>query len=109
VQLDIDSQYVRPYLERRTFELKMIEIHLHDCLGELVIGNQINHKSVIIRKSVRGESLGHLISSLGLNSKELGDCYINGMLAKPNDIVEAGDRIELRPVGLGLLRGGHLK
>ena len=87
----------------------MIEIHLHDCLGELVIGNQDNHKSVINRKSVRGESLGYLITNLGLNSEELGACYINGMLAQPTDIVEAGDRIELLPIGLGLLCGGHLK
>ncbi|MFW9884385.1 MAG: hypothetical protein ACFFEX_08350 [Candidatus Thorarchaeota archaeon] len=87
----------------------MIEIHLHDCLAELVIGNQQSHKSVLIRKSVRGESLGHVISSLGLTAIELGNCYINGIPAKLNDTVESGDSIELRPIGLGLLCGGHLK
>jgi hypothetical protein len=87
----------------------MIEIHLHDCLGELIIGNQPNHESVVICKPIRGESLDHLITSLGLNPIELGECYINGVLANPNDIIESGDRIELRPRSLGLLCGGHLK
>ncbi|MFW9889104.1 MAG: hypothetical protein ACFFER_13040 [Candidatus Thorarchaeota archaeon] len=53
------------------------------------------------------ESLGS--RSLGLNSIELGDCYIDGMLTKPNDIIEESDGIELHPIGLLLLCGGHLK
>ncbi|MHA2118500.1 MAG: hypothetical protein ACW98J_06240 [Candidatus Thorarchaeota archaeon] len=87
----------------------MIEIHLQDCLRELVIVSRQNPESMFIRESVPGEPLSHLISSLGLDQKELGNCYINGILAKPSDIIEPGDRIELYPVSLGLLCGGQLK
>ncbi|MHA2209923.1 MAG: hypothetical protein ACXABV_12205 [Candidatus Thorarchaeota archaeon] len=103
------SQYLRAYQDRLVFESRMIEIHLQDCLRELVIGSQQNPESVIVRKSVPGEPLSHLISSLGLDQKELGNCYINGILAKSNDVVEAGDSVELYPISLGLLCGGQLK
>ncbi len=87
----------------------MIEIHLRDCLRELVTGNQPAEKTVLVRKSLPGETLSHLISGLGLNLDILGNCYINGILAKPNDIVEAGDRIELYPFSMDVLCGGQLK
>lgn len=87
----------------------MIEIHLQDCLRELVTDSRHDDEGVLIRKSVPGEPLSHLLSSLGLNQKEVGNCYINGILAKPEEIVEAGDLIELYPISLGLLCGGHLK
>ncbi|MHA2004288.1 MAG: hypothetical protein ACXABV_18075 [Candidatus Thorarchaeota archaeon] len=87
----------------------MIEIHLQDCLRELVIGGRQNDETVFIRKSVPGEPLIHLISSLGLDPRQLGDCYINGILAELSDIIEPGDRIELYPISLGLLCGGQLK
>ena len=87
----------------------MIEIHLRDCLSELAIGSRQNPESMFVRESVPGEPLSHLISSLGLDQKELGNCYINGLLAKPSDVVEPGDRIELYPLSLGILCGSQLK
>ncbi|MHA2355367.1 MAG: hypothetical protein ACXADC_09350 [Candidatus Thorarchaeota archaeon] len=64
---------------------------------------------ILIRNSLPGESVNHLISSLGLSKSDLGNCYINGILAKPEDILEDGDIIELYPLGLDILCGGHLK
>ncbi|MFQ5833598.1 MAG: MoaD/ThiS family protein [Candidatus Thorarchaeota archaeon] len=88
----------------------MIRIHLYGCLRELVIGSRPDEDTVLERKTVPGETFQELVMRLGLSLDEMGDCFINGTLAKPEDPVPDGARVGLFPFNMVLLCGGqHLK
>ena len=88
----------------------MIEIHLYGCLRELVKGSRPDEDTVLHREAVPGQTFAQLISTLGLSRDDIGDCFINGTLAKPDDPVNDGDRLGLFPFNMVLLCGGqHLK
>ncbi|MBD3157443.1 MAG: hypothetical protein GF309_01520 [Candidatus Lokiarchaeota archaeon] len=47
---------------------------------------------------------------LDLDASEIGDCFINGKLARLSDPIEDGDRIGLFPFNMKLIDGGmHLR
>ena len=76
----------------------MIEVHLYGKLRSLVSGSRAN------------ETFAQLVKRLGLEQNALGDCFIDGNLAKPGDKIEDGSRIGLFPFNMVLLCGGqHLK
>ncbi|MHA2602484.1 MAG: MoaD/ThiS family protein [Candidatus Thorarchaeota archaeon SMTZ1-83] len=88
----------------------MIEIHLYGCLRELVKGSRSDEDTVLTCESVQGETFAQLLSRLGLKSRDVGDCFINGSLAKPDDPILDGFRVGLFPFNMVLLCGGqHLK
>jgi hypothetical protein len=88
----------------------MIEIHLYGCLRELVKGSRPDEDTVLYREFTSVQSFAQLISNLGLSPDDIGDCFINGTLAKHDDFIHDGDRIGLFPFNMVLLCGGqHLK
>ncbi len=88
----------------------MIDIHLYGCLRKLVEGSTASEDTVFYLDAIENETFSEMISRLNLTMKDLGDCFLNGTLVKPDDIVEDGDRIGLFPFNMVLLCGGqHLK
>jgi len=94
----------------RTDIHKMIEIHLYGCLRELVDGSIASEDTLLHLEAKENESFLQLIERLGLTKKDLGDCFLNGTLVKPDDVISDGDRLGLFPFNMVLLCGGqHLK
>ncbi len=89
---------------------RRIEVHLYGTLRSLVPGSRPDEDTVLRLDSLPGETFGSLTARLGLNSKDLGDCFIDGTLAKSSDLIPEGARVGLFPFNMVLLCGGqHLK
>lgn len=89
---------------------RRIEVHLYGTLRSLVPGSRPDEDTVLWLDSVLSETFGGLIARLGLKPTDLGDCFIDGTLAKSPDSVPEGARIGLFPFNMVLLCGGqHLK
>jgi hypothetical protein len=87
-----------------------IEVHLYGTLRSLVPGSRPDEDTVLRLDSVPDENFSGLIARLGLKSSDLGDCFIDGTLAKPSDLIPEGARVGLFPFNMVLLCGGqHLK
>ena len=87
-----------------------IDIHLYGKLRILVEGSRPDEDTVIHLEYIEGETFEKLIHRIGLERSEIGDCFIDGTLAKPGSIVPKGARIGLFPFNMVLLCGGqHLK
>ena len=87
-----------------------IEIHLYGTLRSLVPGSRPDEDTVLWLDHVSGETFGALIVRMGLSSGDLGDCFIDGTLAKSSDAIPEGARVGLFPFNMVLLCGGqHLK
>ena len=76
----------------------MIEIYLY---GQLI--NKVEEKipdanRIMLHEFVEGESFRECLHRLGLNLNDVGDCYINGTLAEPDDVVHDLDSLELNPI-----------
>jgi hypothetical protein len=88
----------------------MIEIHLYGNLRTLVSGSKASEDTLLRLEFVPNETFTQLVTRLGLESGDLGDCFINGNLAKPTHVMEDNDRVGLFPFNMVLLCGGqHLK
>jgi molybdopterin converting factor small subunit len=88
----------------------MIEIHLYGNLRALVSGSIASEDTILKMEFVENETFAQIVTRLGLKPEDLGDCFINGNLAKSDHILADGDRIGLFPFNMVLLCGGqHLK
>ena len=88
----------------------MIETHLYGNLRSLVPGSKACEDTVLEKEFKEGETFLDFIKRLGLEMKNLGDCFIDGTLVKPEDVVKDGSRIALFPFNMVLLCGGqHIK
>ncbi|MDF1539344.1 MAG: hypothetical protein P1Q69_10630 [Candidatus Thorarchaeota archaeon] len=88
----------------------MIDIHLYGRLRKLVKGSTASEDTVLHLDAIANETYSQIISRLGLTMKDMGDCFLNGTLVKPDDIIKDGDRLGLFPFNMVLLCGGqHLK
>jgi len=88
----------------------MIEIHLYGNLRELVSGSNASEDTVLMQEHIENETFAQLITRLSLKPTDLGDCFINGNLAKADYALADGDRVGLFPFNMVLLCGGqHLK
>ena len=88
----------------------MIEIHLYGNLRALVSGSNASEDTVLKVEFVENETFVQLAARLGLKPEDLGDCFINGNLAKMDYALADGDRLGLFPFNMVLLCGGqHLK
>ena len=87
-----------------------IEIHLYGNLRILVSESRPDEDTILSYDFVEGETLADMIKNLGLKKEDLGDCFLNGTLAKPSNILSNNDRVGLFPFNMRLLCGGqHLK
>ncbi|TFG12253.1 hypothetical protein EU537_09915 [Candidatus Thorarchaeota archaeon] len=88
----------------------MIQVHLYGQLRRLVENSHACEDTVIEIPYKEGMTFRDIVRYLGLDEKDLGDCFIDGMLAKMDDTVQDDARIGLFPYNMVLLCGGqHLK
>ena len=88
----------------------MIETHLYGKLRCLVANSCASEDTVLMSDYLEGETFEEYIKRLGLQMKDLGDCFIDGTLAKPNHKITDNARVALFPFNMVLLCGGqHLK
>lgn len=88
----------------------MLEVHLYGVLRSIVENSKSSEDTIMIVDFVEGETFVEFIERLGLAKEELGDCFIDGTLAKSNDVIRDNVRIALFPFNMVLLCGGqHLK
>ncbi|MFW9788715.1 MAG: MoaD/ThiS family protein [Candidatus Thorarchaeota archaeon] len=85
----------------------MIEIHLYGSLKKLVEGSRLSEDTILMMEFVENETYSELILRMGLKLQDLGDCFINGTIAKKNQVLSDGDRVGLFPFNMVLLCGGH--
>jgi molybdopterin converting factor small subunit len=88
----------------------MIEVRLYGLLRAMVEGSKADEDTIMYCEFKEGETFSEFLGRLELEKKDLGDCFINGNLAKPDDILHTGDRVGLFPFNMALIDGGmHLK
>ena len=88
----------------------MIEIHLYGNLRKLVEGSSCSDDTILKMEYYKEERFEDLIKRLDLKFSDLGDCFIDGTLAKKDAILEDGARVALFPFNMVLLCGGqHIK
>ena len=88
----------------------MIETHLYGKLRDLMPGSSPSEDTVLMCDYKEGVTFIQFVKRIGLNTTSLGDCFINGTLAKPSNVLCDGDRVALFPFNMVLLCGGqHLK
>ncbi len=88
----------------------MIEVYLYGKLRRLVENARANDDTIVKLEHIEGETFSQLVERIGLEMSDLGDCFIDGRIAHPDDQIEDGARIGLFPFNMVLLCGGqHLK
>lgn len=88
----------------------MIEIHLYGALRKLVEGSNASEDTLMLLDFEEGETFRELIERIGIETNKIGDCFVNGLLAKEGDLIRDGDRVGLFPFNMVLIDGGmHLK
>jgi molybdopterin converting factor small subunit len=88
----------------------MIEIHLCGTLRRLVEDSSASEDTVMMVGFEEGETFRKLIERIGIEKNKIGDCFVNGVLAKEGEPIRDGDRIGLFPFNMVLIDGGiHLK
>ena len=98
------------YLRKARELIMMLEIHLYGKLRSLIPNAKSNEDTVLEYDFIENETFAQLVRRLGLNSSDLGDCFLNGTLVKPGDRLSNGDRLGMFPFNMVLLCGGqHLK
>jgi hypothetical protein len=73
----------------------MIEVLLYGNVKKLVRKSIPNANSIFLFDFVEGEHFQELLTRLGLNLDDVGDCYINNTLAMPENMIHDSDTIEL--------------
>ncbi|TFG12642.1 hypothetical protein EU537_08755 [Candidatus Thorarchaeota archaeon] len=88
----------------------MVEIHLYGRLRQFIPDSRAN-EDTILYFDLDGEcTLQELLSKLHLKTSDVGDCFINAILAEMNDQVRNDDSVGLFPFNMRLIDGGmHLK
>ncbi|MGY5854243.1 MAG: hypothetical protein RTU92_11800 [Candidatus Thorarchaeota archaeon] len=91
-------------------QTQQLDIHLYGQLRSLVEGSTASEDTILRLDYIEGETFIELVGRLNLTRKDIGDCFIDGTLAKPDAIIPSGARIGLFPFNMVLLCGGqHLK
>ncbi|MFW9912155.1 MAG: hypothetical protein ACFFEU_06775 [Candidatus Thorarchaeota archaeon] len=83
-----------PYLLRNVSR-NMIEVYLYGNLKETVKNSIPDANNILMCNHVDGEHFQDLLHRLGLKMSDVGDCYINNALAKPENEIRDRDTIEL--------------
>ena len=73
----------------------MIEVFLYRNLKEAVRESIPKADSILLCEYIEGEHFQELLHRLGLKLTDVGDCYINNTLAKPENEIHDRDTIEL--------------
>ncbi|MFX0055300.1 MAG: hypothetical protein ACFFAX_03730 [Promethearchaeota archaeon] len=73
----------------------MIEVLIYGNLKETVRKRIPDANTILICEYVEGEHFQGLLNRLGLELSDVGDCYINNALAKPENQIHDRDMVEL--------------
>ncbi|MFX0107737.1 MAG: hypothetical protein ACFE7R_05620 [Candidatus Hodarchaeota archaeon] len=73
----------------------MIEVFLYGELKKSVKERIPNANTILLCEYIEGEHFQDLLHRLGLKLTDVGDCYINNTLAKPDYEIHDRDTIEL--------------
>jgi hypothetical protein len=73
----------------------MIEVFLYGDLKKTVKESNPSANNILLCEYVEGEYFKDLLHRLGLKLSDVGDCYINNALAKPENEIHDRDTIEL--------------
>jgi hypothetical protein len=84
----------------------MIEVRLYGVLREIVPNSSASEDTILHIEALEDEKFHHFVQRLGLKTTDIGDCFINGKLALPDDRVQFGNRIGLFPYNMRLIDGG---
>jgi hypothetical protein len=84
----------------------IVEIHLYGLLRNMIPGSTASEDTVLQIESRENEEFHELVSRLGLDVSDIGDCFINGKFAQNCDKVKNGDRVGLFPFNMRLIDGG---
>ena len=76
----------------------MIEVYLYGNLKEKVEEKMPEVSSIMTFEFVEGESFQDCLGRLGLELKDVGNCYINRDLATPETVIHDRDSLELNPI-----------
>ncbi len=76
----------------------MIEVYLYGQLKNKVEKKIPDASRIMLYEFVEGERFQDCLRRLGLNLNDVGDCYINGTLARSDDVVHDLDSLELNPI-----------
>ncbi len=88
----------------------MIEVHLYGSFRELVPGSRTSEDTILLVEPKHDEAFSVFVNRLGLDLNDLGDSFIDGVLAERKDVVTDGMRVGLFPFNMVLIDGGlHLK
>ena len=88
----------------------MIEVHLYGRLRSLVTDSKANEDTILMCDFRDNETFETFLKRLGLQPDDVGDCFINGNLARLTSVLSDGDRIGLFPFNMRLIDGGmHIK
>ena len=88
----------------------MLEVHLYGRLRSLVPNSKASEDTILMCEYKENETFETYLKRMGLQLEDIGDCFINGNLAKSNSILSDGDRLGLFPFNMKLIDGGmHLK
>lgn len=84
----------------------MIEVHLYGLLRKMVPDSIASEDTILKIEPREDENFHDFIHRIGLDSTGIGDCFINGILAKSTDKIQNGDRVGLFPFNMRLIDGG---
>ncbi len=88
----------------------MLEVHLYGLLRGLVKDSRADEDTILHVEYRDGERFGEFVKRLGLDEKDIGDCFVNGVIATLDDVLRDGDRVGLFPFNMVLIDGGmHMK
>ncbi|NHJ15195.1 MAG: hypothetical protein EAX95_16050 [Candidatus Thorarchaeota archaeon] len=73
----------------------MIEVLLYGNVREIVKEKMPNSNTILLFDYIEGEHFQDLLHRLGLKLEDVGDCYINGALADPDNEIRDLDTVEL--------------
>jgi hypothetical protein len=75
-----------------------------------VQGSRPDEDTILRLDYIENERFEEMVARLGLQRSDIGDCFLNGTLVKPDDVIPTGARVGLFPFNMVLLCGGqHLK
>ena len=73
----------------------MIEVYLYGDVRKIVERNIKGAHSIMLFDYIEGEKFQDFLHRLGLESTDVGDCFINNNLVSSDDIIHDNDTIEL--------------
>lgn len=73
----------------------MIEVLLYGDLKKVVKEHIPNADSILLCDYIKGEHFEDLLNRLGLKLNDVGTCYINKTMAKPENEIHDRDTVEL--------------